>query len=1013
MNTKKILLKLAVVSAVVIGGASVAQAATQYGTGNFNWDAGFTSAWSIAPGGPYDAAAWANGNDAVLEGTAGAVSIDAAGVTAQSLTFQTAGFTVQNNTLTLSGTPVLTANADATISATVAGTPGFTKDGTATLTLLGTSAYLGPTSISAGMLRISSSAGSPSLNAATYTIGGSATLYLDFASIPNGQQSYFNQFAGSGLLRFNTATKGDYAGNGGQWYPNFGAGFTGTLQLDRGRIPTQGQGSLGGTTAIVVKNGAQLGMWNSGTFTQNFAVAGTGWGEAGYESSLRLGSSLVSGNVTLADATTLAAEGTATLSGVISGASTANLSLGTGSQWGTLVLTGSNTYTGATAINAGTLQLGNGGTTGALSPASAITDNGTLKFNRADTVTQGTDFGTAIAGSGGIVQSGPGTLVLNGINSYSGTTAIDGGTLKLAPAQAFRYYRFHVTANNGTDGYNQVSELHFYSNGVWIAAVGGSPATDRNNGENHWNQSNDNNAGTKFGQDGVPYDITYDFGSPQSFDSYNWATANDSTPARNPARWMIQVSDNGAAWTTLVDMTASVQGGPNNTFTWAGTDPAHYLAVDGAQNGGAAYAYPLSRRITSNILPMTTPVRIAPRATLDLNGISQTIASLADGNGGGGSVTNSAGTPVTLTLNQAAGEMTFNGMIADNGSANAISVVKSGAGTAKLVGNSAYTGPTLIEGGTLKLGSIAPFRYYKFLVNSVFGGGGNGLQYSEMAFYSSGTNPGNGTRVFPVTATGDGGQYGDQGLPGLYDGNVNTKSYMGAPFPRFVTYDFGTPTVITGYDWASANDETPVRNPNDWTVLGSNDGTTWTTLDTRTGAGGTPTATYTYAAGWPVTPLPGSLQSATSVQIAGGAVLDLDGNVQSSIAGLSGSGLVTNGTLFALSGTIAPGGTAVIGTLTVAVHVTGTAKLLADVAMDGTSDLLAVQGDVTLSGMTLEIANPGQLDHSKQYTVLTYSGTRTGKFVSVTVPDSRWHVIYPSDGTVKLIYISGTMIMVM
>jgi len=38
------------------------------------------------------------------------------------------------------------------------------------------------------------------------------------------------------------------------------------------------------------------------------------------------------------------------------------------------------------------------------------------------------------------------------------------------------------------------------------------------------------------------------------------------------------------------------------------------------------------------------------------------------------------------------------------------------------------------------------------------------------------------------------------------------------------------------------------------------------------------------------------------------------------------------------------------------------------------------------------------------------SGTRTGTFSSVTVPDSRWHVGYQSDGTMKIVYVNGTLI---
>ncbi len=97
---------------------------------------------------------------------------------------------------------------------------------------------------------------------------------------------------------------------------------------------------------------------------------------------------------------------------------------------GTLALTGANTYTGATTISAGTLQLGIGGATGSLSPSSAITNNGTLTFNRSNALSQGTDFSNTIGGSGGIVQAGAGTTTLSSTgNSYSGGTTVNAGTL--------------------------------------------------------------------------------------------------------------------------------------------------------------------------------------------------------------------------------------------------------------------------------------------------------------------------------------------------------------------------------------------------------------------------------------------------------------------------------------------------------------------------------------------------------------------------------------------------------
>jgi autotransporter-associated beta strand protein len=95
----------------------------------------------------------------------------------------------------------------------------------------------------------------------------------------------------------------------------------------------------------------------------------------------------------------------------------------TKSGTGTLILTGTNTYTGGTTISAGTLQIGNGGTTGSI--AGNVLDNGTLAFNRSDSVT----FAGVISGSGNVVKLGTGTLTLPGTNTYTGTTTVNSGSL--------------------------------------------------------------------------------------------------------------------------------------------------------------------------------------------------------------------------------------------------------------------------------------------------------------------------------------------------------------------------------------------------------------------------------------------------------------------------------------------------------------------------------------------------------------------------------------------------------
>ncbi len=91
---------------------------------------------------------------------------------------------------------------------------------------------------------------------------------------------------------------------------------------------------------------------------------------------------------------------------------------------GTLILTGANSYN-TTTITAGTLQIGNGGTSGSLGTGN-VTDNGTLAFNRSDSIT----IGTLISGStGGLSQIGSGTLTLNTSNTFVGAVTISGGTL--------------------------------------------------------------------------------------------------------------------------------------------------------------------------------------------------------------------------------------------------------------------------------------------------------------------------------------------------------------------------------------------------------------------------------------------------------------------------------------------------------------------------------------------------------------------------------------------------------
>lgn len=145
------------------------------------------------------------------------------------------------------------------------------------------------------------------------------------------------------------------------------------------------------------------------------------------------------------DGTTQGATFKATIDSVLAGNSTLVKMDG-----GTLALTGNNTYTGGTAIEGGTLQISRDENLG--DAAGPLTfDGGTLNTtadlttDRAITLNAGggtlvTDADTlltlnsALDGSGSLMHNGQGTTVLNGLNTYTGTTTVAQGTLIVGDA---------------------------------------------------------------------------------------------------------------------------------------------------------------------------------------------------------------------------------------------------------------------------------------------------------------------------------------------------------------------------------------------------------------------------------------------------------------------------------------------------------------------------------------------------------------------------------------------------
>jgi autotransporter-associated beta strand protein len=95
---------------------------------------------------------------------------------------------------------------------------------------------------------------------------------------------------------------------------------------------------------------------------------------------------------------------------------------------GSLQIDAIDNNTGGTYIGGGTLQVGNGGTTGDLGLGN-ITNNGSLVYNQPDN----RSVPGTITGSGSLTQEGSGILTLANSDSYNGGTIINGGTLEIGP----------------------------------------------------------------------------------------------------------------------------------------------------------------------------------------------------------------------------------------------------------------------------------------------------------------------------------------------------------------------------------------------------------------------------------------------------------------------------------------------------------------------------------------------------------------------------------------------------
>ena len=384
------------------------------------------------------------------------VSLDTLGASVTVVILETIGALdgVVGTTIEVAATLTTNTGSTTTFAGSITGTGsgGLIKDGAGTLTLSGNNTFLGDVQLNGGVLDLSG--GSALADTVAVTLANTAGVILSLQTNETiGSLAGGGTAGGQVALNANTLTTGGnglnrqfsgvIGGSGG--LTKIGAGtfelygvntYTGATTISAGSLVlgNLSETTLSDSTAVNLDtSGANLTLLQSETIGSLAGVAGT---------TVTLGSRLLTSGGTNASTT---------FEGVASGTGGRLTKVGTG----TLTLTGSNTYTGATLVSAGSLTLNAGGT--ALSDSTAVNlgTSGadlTLQTNEtigslagvtgttvtlgSNTLTSGgtntsTIFSGVASGTGGLTKVGTGTLTLMGSNTYTGTTLVSAGSLTL------------------------------------------------------------------------------------------------------------------------------------------------------------------------------------------------------------------------------------------------------------------------------------------------------------------------------------------------------------------------------------------------------------------------------------------------------------------------------------------------------------------------------------------------------------------------------------------------------
>jgi fibronectin-binding autotransporter adhesin len=592
---------------------------------------------------------------------------------------------------------------------------------------------------------------------------------------------------------------GGFAGGGGfggsarPGVGGFGGGGGGGLGSSGGA--GGGGGGLGAGGAIFVQQGGTLTVDGPLTVNGNSVTAGLGGAGINTGTAGTAGSALGSGMFLQGSGTVTFNPGnsqTQTISNDIADQTGNGGTGGNAGSWalsktgaGTLVLGGTNTYSGGTDVTGGTLSissdanLGNGGTvalgngttldfTAGGTYSHAITVAGDPAFNVGSglTVTEGgqiSDGGTP----GTVEKTGAGTLVLNAANSYSGGTTIAGGTLQAGNDAALGTGAVDMTASGTVLGLNG----HTVATGGLSGVAGSEVQFDGGSslGLDVANGTTQSFAGNLVDTGGFSF-VVKDGAGTQSlsgdntvggvFSVENGTLSLDSATAMS-SNASLEVATGAQATVNGVDLTIGelvttgsgdgtvnlnggsltvAQAGAVNAFAGTITGTGSFI-VNGSggliQTLSGTSDYSGATKVEQGTLQAgaadsfsaNSAHTVSFGATLDLNNFGETIGSLA----GAGDVTLGTGTLTTGGDNSSI--TTFSGVISGGGS-----LVKAGTGNFTLSGANLYSGDTSVTGGTLSISSDA---------NLGNGGTVNLAEGTTLSFTAG------GTYTHDVTVTGD------------------------------------------------------------------------------------------------------------------------------------------------------------------------------------------------------------------------------------------------------------------